>query len=310
MSILERARGGNIPQEQPTQASRKLIVRKALYEAGSDVASIVAGPIIRHWTETIDKGTELEFAPDFDEKFAEAVENGCLIAFEANHISNYDAEALALVNHATMAGSNSPETTLPMAKSQFTGDQGFWNYVVYKASKPLLAKYHIKPIPTTTFNDINSRNIDANPQEHAANMRNGTKSSTTIAVLPEASVFGGKINPKTGKLNGMQTIDPKGLRMSYLLAKRQGKPFAVIPVSIRGSNEVLNPDTKRPNKRALLAGLHYGDPHIVDVYIGAPLRSDKELAPYIEQHDWEGATNFVGKKIAKHLNEEQRGVYA
>ncbi len=310
MSSIER-------ETEPAQAvkERQVFTKKQQLanntkNVGSEVASIIAGPIIRHWTETIDKGTEIEYAPDFDDKFAEAVEDGCLFAYEANHASTYDAEILALVNDATREGTNAQETLLPMAKSQFTGDQGFWSFVMYKATRNLLRKRHLRPVATVTENDANHRMLNANSEEYATKMSGGIKNGTTaIAVLPEKSVEGGRINPKTGQLNGMIRFDPKVLRLNYLLAKQNHRPLAIEPVSIRDSYKVLNPETKLPGSQALLAGLHYGNPHIITVYVSAPIRSDRELAPFIANRDWKGASDFVAREIAKHLSPEQRGVY-
>jgi len=310
MSTIERAEIKDISLKQKIPMSQRPLLQRAAYYTSTDVISFIAGPFIRHWTETVDKGTSIEVASDFDDKFAEAVENDCLIVYEANHASTYDAEALALVNDATKEATNAQETLLPMAKSQITGDQGFWNFVQYKSTRKLLNKHHIRPIPTTTARDQGSRNMDANPKEYASNMKNGTKNGTPIAVLPEASVEGGRINPDTGKLNGMIAFDPNVLRMNYLLARRQGRVLAIEPVSITNSNIVLDPNTKFPQRKALLAGFHHGDPHIVSIYIGAPIRSDRELAPYIKDHNWKGASDFIAREIARHLPKDQRGVYA
>ncbi|HMS23051.1 MAG TPA: hypothetical protein PKA38_04805 [Candidatus Levybacteria bacterium] len=139
------------------------------------------------------------------------------------------------------------EVVYTVAGSMKTGDQGLlmktlWDFGV----EPVFNKSEVTPDFVVSDNDVNERKMKR-PLGNGAYTKKAMKDHSILsAVHIEGSTMGGKINQKTGNLNGLQRMD-KGFN-SVLLAQIRSKiPTTILPVAIEGTENYFDPNTRSFN---------------------------------------------------------------
>lgn len=283
----------------------------------------IADKIIGHWTETHGLGTIIDYK-DGQEAFAnsymEAIRQGYFPVIVGNHDSNSNAVSLIKLSYILAGSANDilPEERriegfmLPLAESMDSGRQGQFAKKAYDGTKPIIEKYGIVPILTPTKNDQTRRGMQRDPKRFMADMRNGVKQGYAIAILAEGTVEGGRRGPD-GKRKGMQEFIDIALETPFVLAKRyKRQPTVFIPVGIENGTEILDHARKIPlHLNGFIAGFGFADVSIGRLHVGIPIKSNgPEIGEMVDNHDWKGVNDYVGKEVASLIPEKLRGVYA
>jgi 1-acyl-sn-glycerol-3-phosphate acyltransferase len=279
------------------------------------------GRLLRSGMERVLYTTKVEFPPDFRENVIAALLKGPIVITH-NHKS--DADILAADMVAAYIVQIAAEEKIipenrktkgyvePFALSLETGGQGEMS-TDYEDSKPLLKKLNVEPIPTPTPNDKKSERVtpeQIKEWETKAMLRMGLaviKRHKSIIIAPEASVQGGRINPETNQIYGMQPFVPEALCGTLQLAARPTGYATLLLVGVSDGEKVQNPQNNKITPLATKVGLGLRFDSIMTVHIGAMLGFTSEQLKNIDDAE---LNLTAGKGIAKLLKPEEQGVYA
>lgn len=275
--------------------------------------------VIERWSESIATAIDVDYEPGFANQYVNAIKNNYFPVLVGNHDSQSNAIAIAKLAYIFTGVANDflPQEKklkgflLPLAKSLDTGRQGLWPKIYYEATKPVLEKYNLKPVLTTTNNDYNNRGMDKNSNDFLKAMAQGIGDGyAAIAIFPEGTVEGGR-KTQDRKRKGMQPFIDISLETCLMLAKRYKRQQSlIIPVGLEAGYEVHDPQTKRPHKEAVLAGFGIGNLKIAKIHVGLPIKSDgPEIEELIINKTWDEVNNVIGKAVAQLIPEEMRGIY-
>jgi 1-acyl-sn-glycerol-3-phosphate acyltransferase len=269
-----------------------------------------ASPIITLGSERINKNTPVNYEEGFWQEFIPALNEGYVPLVLANHESHFDGTTISKV-----AGELTHEGWLmgfmmPLAASLDNGDQGGKMKALYRSQYPLLRRNSTVPLNITREKDKESYNEKANLIRVIRDLVEYINEGYGIVQFPEGETTGGKIG-KSGIRNGMIPFKKDAIRSLLLAVEKAGRMPLIIPVSIDGGFRVLNPDRKLPTRNAIRVGMGRSNPPLVNVTVGFPIKADEgEIAKLIKNKNWVGVNEHVGRRIAGHLPQLQRGVYA
>jgi hypothetical protein len=141
------------------------------------------------------------------------------------------------------------ETVYTVAGSMKTGEQGLfmktlWDYGV----EPFFNKRKVTPDFVVSDNDVAERHMKR-PQDNGLYTKEAMKDPSKLSVVHiEGGTRGGKIDIKTGELNGLQRMD-RGFNSVLINQIRNKIPTIILPVVIEGTENYFD-----PNKRSFSAG--------------------------------------------------------
>jgi hypothetical protein len=179
---------------------------------------------------------------------------------------------------------------------------------------PLINRLRVETDPTPTLNDILSGRIKTYKKftdthnKSTRRMREAAIEERKGIVLPaEATVQGGRINPATGEIFGMQVFTPKAIRQALRTVTITNENGILIPIGISAGYKVLNSETNGITLPATLVGFGASNKVIMTVHIGNPIIYKKGD---IRNLDSEDLDYDIGTKIAQMLEPHERGVYS
>lgn len=281
--------------------------------------------LIHTWVERINKLTDIKYPNRFEIEYLEAVREGCFPIIIANHDSHFSGVTLSLVakkltdlgNNVLYAEGRSNGFLMPTAASLATGHQDAGLKIMYEAVGPILDENHLRPVSMTRAKDVRRYGLQPNRKEYRYNMQKGIEIDgfKGIAIFPEGTVQAGRKN-KQGKRFGMQPFKDGSIMENITFAKEFASEVVFVPVAVSGGYKVLDPDKNFPPPlKALAAGLGFGNPAIVKVNYGMPVRSSAEEVRQLilDAVNYEGRRKldaFFGHTVASMLPPQERGVYA
>lgn len=275
--------------------------------------------LLKRGIERILISTHYEYAPHFWETIGEYAASGGFVIVQ-NHTSNADILAGNLlanrvtqkVNRTVPEGQRMQGFIEPFALSLKNGTQGEMSQT-YSKVEPLIKMLRVQTNPTPTLNDILHDRIKTY-QDYVDYHRESTRKMRDAAILerrgiilpPEATVQGGRINPDTGDIYGMQVFTPGAIRQALKTVTAKNDFGILIPVAISGGYKVLNSETNGVTLPALLVGLGPSKQSLMTVRVGEPIVYRKS---HIRGLDAERQDYKVGTIIARMLDPHERGVY-
>jgi hypothetical protein len=318
MASVERTSGTDLTTTRLTNKQKlgQLAVRYG--------PNILRGTATR-WAETMVNAIPVEYPPNFDTEYRQAIEDGCIPIFITNHSSDYDGLPAAKVTDKLLSLADG---AMPWGK----GLEGFLMITANSLQKghavelrpgevmmfdtlgrPFLSDRGITPIFTTTKNDRkrggiglakNSNQFDTELEEKIKTGKFG------IFLFPEASVNSGRLD-KNGKRKGMQEF-ATGAVANYITKIKEltGRDVVVISAAIAGSYKVYDHQTSRPSSK-ILKGFWHGDSEVVKVIVNKPIRSMNNLIAGFRAdasvREKIGIDGFFGRLIARLLPPEEQG---
>lgn len=286
-----------------------------------------AGPLIRTAVEKGIIATSVEYPSGFNiivkNAMSERNEKGkskYSIFIVLRHHSHPDGFIVARLTLDLKAIANSvlpnDEQTagffMPLAQSLEDGQQDRPMMKVYHEIKPTMRSFGLVPTPIVREKDKDSYEMKQDIEQEAR-MRSVVKQGYNgIVLFPEGTTTSGKTNVD-GQVNGMVDFELNAIKKSYLFLKRNtGRESLFIPAATFGGREILNPDNKWVSPLRLFTLLVSPYPHLTDIRVGMPIRSDEgDLAELLRGRDRKALNDFFGHTIAQLLpNKIERGVYA
>lgn len=276
--------------------------------------------ILKRGIEKILLTTRYEYPPNFWETIEEYASISGFVIVQ-NHTSNADILAGNLLANRITQRVNKvvPEEKKmggfiePFALSLPENGQGEMSRF-YSEVLPLINRLRVETDPTPTLNDILSGRIRTYKQfvnahnESTRRMREAAIEERKGIVLPaEATVQGGRINPETGEIFGMQVFTPRAIRQALRTVTIANDNGILIPVGISAGYKVLNSETNGITLSATMVGFGVSKQAIMTVHIGSPIIYKKGE---IRNLDSEELDYNIGTTIAQMLEPHERGVYS
>lgn len=275
--------------------------------------------ILKRGIEKILLTTEYIYPPNFWETIDEYAANGGFVIVQ-NHFSNADILAVDLlankitnrVNNTAPQDKKMGGFIEPFADSLPEDGQGEMSKF-YKMVKPLINKLRVETNPIPTLNDLLNGRIHsyekykADLEKAQERMDMATSEERKGVILPaEATVQGGRINPETEEIYGMQLFTPNSVKMALSSVTQTNEYGIVIPVAVSGGADVLNSETNGITLPATLVGLGISKQILMRVHVGMPIIYRKSD---IEKLDPKTVNYEVATTIAQMLDPKERGVY-
>jgi hypothetical protein len=276
--------------------------------------------LLKRGIEKVLLATRYEYPPNFWETVEEYASSSGFVIVQ-NHTSNADILAGDLLANRITQRVNKvvPEAKKmggfiePFASSLPENGQGEMSKF-YLEVLPLINRLRVETDPTPTLNDILSGRIKTYKKftdthnKSTRRMREAAIEERKGIVLPaEATVQGGRINPATGEIFGMQVFTPKAIRQALRTVTITNENGILIPIGISAGYKVLNSETNGITLPATLVGFGASNKVIMTVHIGNPIIYKKGD---IRNLDSEDLDYDIGTKIAQMLEPHERGVYS
>jgi len=298
----------------------RLIARNEL--AGTilhHVSPETRGWVLKRGIEKILLATPYEYPAGFWGIIREYASNGGMVIVQ-NHTSNADILAGDLLANRITQRANSvvPEEKKrkgfiePFALSLPEGGQGEMS-MFYNDVQPLIKRLRVEPVPTPTLNDILKGRITDQQfleyhRESTRRMREAAIEERKGIVLPaEATVQGGRVNPDTGEIFGMQIFIPGAIRQALRIVTIENDYGILIPVGVSGGYKVLDSQTNRITTPATLVGLGWSKEAIMTVHVGEPIVYKKSDIRGLRSDSLDFQ---IGTTIAQMLEPHERGAYS
>ncbi|KKR17162.1 MAG: hypothetical protein UT87_C0021G0003 [Candidatus Levybacteria bacterium GW2011_GWC1_40_19] len=280
----------------------------------------ISGVIIRPGSTFVSRriveNTKLLYPQDFLTEYVRGIDEGYAPIVVSNHASHADAAVVArltsllrkianrtLPNDGQVKGFN-----VPLAKSLLTGHQGAYLRQAYLGTEPVIEDhgFFAVPIARPQDQDPDRYGMPGNEREYLANTRRRMQNGFIGTVLfPEGTTEGGK-SKVAGKVVGMIKFQPESIpRHIRLTQKHTKKKVMIIPVGITGGRDAINPDTKKAPLRLLYRLMQ---PNAFGLFAGKIIREDDPDFAMLQTS--EEINEYVGRRIAKLLPPEMRGVYS
>lgn len=276
--------------------------------------------LLKRGIEKILLTTRYEYPPNFWETIEKYASNSGFVIVQ-NHTSNADILAVNLLANRITQRVNKvvPEEKKmggfiePFALSLPEKSQGEMSKF-YAEVLPLIRRLRVETDPTPTLNDVLHRRIKTYEQyvdSHNGSMRRmkeATAEERKGIVLPaEATVQGGRINPDTEDIYGMQVFTPGAIRQALRNVTQENDYGILIPVGVSAGYKVLDSETNGITLPATLVGLGASKQVIMTVHVGEPIIYKKsDIRGLVsESLDYD-----IGTTIAQILEPQERGVYS
>lgn len=311
MDTHERLRTTQIPGAAFMQ-EKAAAVQQDLSALKTEITIGIAYPQVERVTQKI----KPEIPTGFDKAYRAAKKRGDIIVALSNHQGHTDAFTAALAINTLRAISN-PEDPLSqkfaiiIASTIESGKQGRMIQRGFEVTRDnLFAPNNIGTIPYTRKKDMEKYEIPSNIREYTAALNAAIAEGTDLFVFPEASVQGGRTNPKTGKIYGIQPFLEETVVTSLInRARRHGRGITLVPIGSHGPFHLLNPDTNQPGKEGWLAVAGLGKPDLIQVRFGMPFTGE-DLKRKIPNLEPSAVNDFVIYQFMQLTPQEAHGAYA
>ncbi|MCL5784588.1 MAG: hypothetical protein M1142_04530 [Patescibacteria group bacterium] len=277
----------------------------------------------RYVAPRFDEMVHLNVDPAVGEEYVELMAKGGRPVLYGNHQGHGDGWLLGKVveylrEKAKEAGVEFPGVVLPLARSMFTGDQGWVLKKITELSAPILQRRGLHMIPYTRNKDEINYGLKKN-QAEVREMAKAAREGYGFCYLPEASIQGGRHKHfwgffLGGEVNGVIAADDKdGFAGFYDLINRfghvKGETF-FMGVAMEGSYRFMGADIPIPTME-LFQSLFADSSRPAQVTIESPItvaRLKSEL-----QEDWRAdghlLNKFLMRSVVKDLPLASRGIY-
>ena len=278
------------------------------------------GWILTRGIEKILLTTEYEYPPNFWETIDQYAATGGFLIVQ-NHFSNADILAVDLLANRITCRVNktAPENKKmggfiePFADSLPGDTQGEMSKF-YKKVKPLINKLRVETGPTPTLNDILNGRIHSfekykqDQEKSSGRMKEATSKERKGIILPaEATVQGGRIDPTTGEICGMQVFTPNSIKLALYSITEANEYGIIIPTAVSYGYKVLNSETNGITLRATVGGVTPIKQAIMKVHVGEPIIYKKDDIRGLNSDE---LNYLVATTIAQMLEPQERGVYS
>lgn len=300
---------GKIQQHQEIPPSEKIknFKGKVIYGAINAINSRILRPGVEHIMVKID----VEYAPDFGDKYIKGIQNGYhrpLVA--ANHRRIVDGlfpgdTARDLVNVGNEFLPQDQQLrgfALALAASLHYGYQGPMRKAFYDGLLPVLEDKEMNPFLVVRRQDVGRYQMEEyfDPRQEQDDSIRVIRDGFGIFILPEGTTVG----------NEMNQFMPTALFTAIDTIEKAGEKALLIPMSITGGDKIQH-NNKLPTLMSFKSGFWINNDHFIKIYVGAPMKYDKgKLGELYKSGNRTGINHLVGGLIAAHLPENERGVYA
>jgi hypothetical protein len=278
------------------------------------------GWLLKRGIERILLTTQYEYPPHFWETIDQYAANAGFVIAQ-NHFSNADILAVDLLANRITCRVNRtvPEEKKmggfiePFADSLPEDTQGEMSRF-YKKVKPLINRLRVETGPTPTLNDILNNRIHSykkykdDLEESSKRMKEATSKERKGVILPaEATVQGGRIDPGTGDVYGMQVFTPNSVKLALYSVTEANDYGIIIPTAVSYGYKVLNSETNGITLPATVVGLTPIKQAIMTVHVGEPIIYKKSDIRGLNSDE---LNYLVATTIAQMLEPQERGVYS
>jgi hypothetical protein len=303
----------------------------------------IFGPYKKVWTieEAVDKFLDLEtpiyrniavrFPGNAQRQIQQDLQEGYAPCMVINHQSHYDGRAvqktleslLPVVNEALPEGERSRGCIAPIATSIGTGDQDALVQSFFSRLGQRMEAGGFYTVDFTREKDEKDYKLERSREmmeEFNAQMNGFLDAGLMLAVFPEATLKGGRLDPR-GRPFGMQPFEEKTMQRMRRFIEGRGKPVSFIPIGVSGTYKVLSPDAgyRPPGSSIARAKLSLMTRGLVDftgiakATIGDPIRWDT-MRQHMTQQGLKVTDTTVNAALGKYVSElvplHERGVYA
>lgn len=270
-----------------------------------------------------DEMVQLNIDPAVTEECVELMAEGGRMIMYGDHQGHADGWLLGkavqyLIEKAKEAGVDFHGVALPLARSMFTGDQGWILKKMTELVAPILEKRGLRLIPYTRNKDVAKYGLVKNGAE-VREMARAARKGYHFCYLPEASIQGGRHRNfwgffLGGEINGVIDVDDKdGFIGFYDLISKfgyvKGETFFQ-PVVMEGSYRYMGADLPIPTLE-LLRGLFVNASNPARITIGRPITAARLRSEFREdwQNDGAGLSKFLMEQVARRLPYASRGIH-
>jgi len=278
------------------------------------------GWLLKRGIEKILLTTRYEYPPHFWETIDQYAANSGFVIVQ-NHFSNADILAVDLlanritcrVNRTVPEDKRMEGFIEPFADSLPEDTQGEMSRF-YKEVLPLIKRLRVETGPTPTLNDILNDRIHSyekykhDIEKSSGRMKEATSKERKGIILPaEATVQGGRIDPATRDVCGMQVFTPNSVKLALYSVTEVNEYGIIIPTAVSYGYKVLNSETNGITLPATLVGLGISKQVIMTVHVGEPIIYKKDNIKGLNSEE----LNYqIATTIAQMLEPQERGVYS
>lgn len=269
------------------------------------------------------------FAQGFDaffELYKNSLSQGYYPILYSNHQSHADvlvhtslADSFTYLTNIANPDQKFPGFYLPYATSVGTGDQGTFLSEFLKQFEPSINDRSLYLLPYTRQKDSIQYGTQTNNVTFLRSLVQVIRQGYGLSLLPEASVQGGRKNPQTGTIYGMQPFTGVDFEQIIKILDREGKKPVFIAIGIHGTYIWQSPEKRRANLGpAANLLLTHKDLPLLHVLIGNPFVYDslesisrlKNIGVLVRDYTSPAElTEVLAQKVAMILPNEARGFF-
>lgn len=248
MGLREReTRAGAAAVAEAKKPLKKRIVDGSVHtflrsDTGHKVVRGFIGKAFEHGPQRLFDWEGLENVALLKDHIAE----GRKVLLIANHTSHADAVPVTklLTDVRDLFEGKSKGIVYTMAGSMKGGQQGVVVQTVFEHGvEPYFGKVGVTPDYVVSENDRTERQM-GRPEDNGKLTREAMLDASIVSgVHIEGKTKGGKVDPDTGKLFGLQEAD-RGFKGILLKQWDDGVPTVILPVMVEGGDFLFNPITK------------------------------------------------------------------
>lgn len=228
------------------------------------------------------------------------------------HVSHADfGPLLILAKKLNKTGNLPVKGSLIVAKSLPTGDQSEMLSDFNRVAEPKLIAAGINPIYVTRKKDRDEYKLKVNSTE-LKNVMRAVQKGNNVIYSPEGTVEGGRLNPATGKPNGLNKVDDE-IMATVLSREAETREIAFLPIVIQGTNDIYNPTTEKVAEGVKLEFVkqlvHHHPRKIATATVAEPFTSTDMIRLGVDLSNPEQFNTFLMNRFAERLPVEERGYY-
>jgi hypothetical protein len=231
-----------------------------------------------------------------------------------NHQSLADiAPANEISDRMNKVGNHHIEFNMPVSIS-INAKQGSIVRNFYNAAKPWIRQHRIEPYEVARHKDRATHGFEATIETNQE-LHDTVYTDRGLIIFMEGVQEGGRINPETGKLNGMVEIRNKQVPDQVKASVQEvGREVAFLPVGIDGGYRIFDPKkgmlTTDAIKKISVQKIPFTNPKLATAIVGKPFTSGEMFEDGVSIDDPITINTYLAKRIAALLPEEARGYYA
>ncbi len=239
-------------------------------------------------------------------------EKGYTTFVYANHTSHIDSIALSFVAEPICQRLQLSSLLAPGAVSM-EGAQGKAIKEFFSKAATLLDNHHIEYVPVARPKDREKYGIEFDNKRQLNLMLHARTNNRGIAMTPEGTVTGGRLNPLTNSIYGLQEPDKETMRLISLIAKYNKVVF--LPVGIVGSQTIFSADGLFPTPELLRELFKYesrmNNVHqLAQLNVGVPFTTDDLVEVNIDTQNSQELTTYLMEKLVDLTPPKFHGAYA